>query len=333
MQIGPYTLDNNLMLAPMAGVTDRPFRQMCKRLGAGLVVSEMLSSNPKVWKSDKSRQRMDHQGESGIRSVQIAGADPELMAQAAQFNVSNGAQIIDINMGCPAKKVNKKMAGSALLQFPALVEEIVQAVVAAVDVPVTLKIRTGWDTDHRNGVEIARIAEANGIQSLAVHGRTRACMYKGDAEYDTIRAIKASVSIPVVANGDITCAAKARQVLDYTQADALMIGRGAQGNPWIFREILHYLQTGESLPAPGVDEVRSVMLEHVSNVHQFYGEFMGARIARKHVGWYLADHDKERRFRTQFNAIEDAQAQLDALNRYFDEIAAGATANIVSPAA
>ncbi len=294
MKIGQYVLDNNLMLAPMAGVTDRPFRQMCKRLGAGLVVSEMLSSNPKVWHTDKSKQRMDHTGEFGIRSVQIAGADPILMAQAAQLNVSNGAQIVDINMGCPAKKVNKKMAGSALLQFPKLVEEIIQSVVKAVDVPVTLKIRTGWDQDHRNGVQIAKIAQDNGIQSLAVHGRTRACMYKGDAEFETIAAIKQSVSIPVVANGDITSAKKAKRVLDLTQADALMIGRGAQGNPWIFREILHYLQTGEELPAPTIDEVRSVLLEHVGNVHQFYGEYKGARIARKHVGWYLADHDKER---------------------------------------
>ncbi len=333
MQIGPYKLDNNLILAPMAGVTDRPFRQMCKRLGAGLVVSEMLSSNPKVWKSDKSRQRMDHTGESGLRSVQIAGADPDLMAEAAQFNVGNGAQIIDINMGCPAKKVNKKLAGSALLQHPALVEEIIQAVVNAVNVPVTLKIRTGWDPENRNGVQIARIAESNGIQSLAVHGRTRACMYKGEAEYDTIKAIKQTVSIPVVANGDITCAQDAKQVLEYTNADALMIGRGAQGNPWIFREIHHYLQTGEMLPAPGINEVRSVLLEHVSNVHQFYGEFMGARIARKHVGWYLADHDKERLFRARFNAIEDAAQQLDELNHYFDQMVGGVVEKQISPAA
>ncbi|MCV2886275.1 tRNA dihydrouridine synthase DusB [Aestuariibacter sp. AA17] len=321
MQIGPYKLDNNLMLAPMAGVTDRPFRQMCKRLGAGLVVSEMLSSNPKVWNTDKSRQRMNHAGETGIRSVQIAGAEPQLMAEAAQFNVANGAQIIDINMGCPAKKVNKKLAGSALLQYPELVESIVQAVVNAVDVPVSLKIRTGWDPDNRNGVEIAKIAEANGIQSLAVHGRTRACMYKGEAEYNTIRAIKQNVSIPVVANGDITSAVKAKQVLDYTGADALMVGRGAQGNPWIFREILHYLQTGEILPPPTLDEVRHVLLEHVENVHAFYGAFMGAKIARKHVGWYLSEHDKEKRFRAEFNAIDDAQAQLEALNDYFDQMA------------
>lgn len=333
MQIGQYTLDNNLILAPMAGVTDRPFRQMCKRLGAGLVVSEMLSSNPRVWNTDKSKQRMDHTGESGIRSVQIAGSDPQLMAQAAQLNVNNGAQIIDINMGCPAKKVNKKMAGSALLQYPKLVEEIISAVVNAVEVPVTLKIRTGWDQDNRNGADIAQIAQDNGIQSLAVHGRTKACMYKGEAEFETIARIKQSVSIPVVANGDITCAVKAKQVLDYTKADALMIGRGAQGNPWIFREILHFLQTGESLPAPELDEVCSVMLEHVSNVHQFYGEFMGARIARKHVGWYLADHDKDRVFRRAFNAIEDAQQQLEQLERYFEQLASGELNHSMTPAA
>eukprot|EP00055_Hartaetosiga_balthica_P003667 m.140605 g.140605 ORF g.140605 m.140605 type:complete len:334 (+) comp31897_c0_seq1:35-1036(+) len=333
MQIGQYTLDNNLMLAPMAGVTDRPFRQLCKRLGAGLVVSEMLSSNPKVWNTDKSKQRMDHSGESGIRSVQIAGSDPQLMADAARLNVSNGAQIIDINMGCPAKKVNKKMAGSALLQYPELVEQIVQSVVNAVDVPVTLKIRTGWNTDNRNGVAIAKIAQENGIQSLAVHGRTRACMYKGEAEYETIAEIKQAVSIPVVANGDITCAEKAKQVLDYTKADAVMIGRGAQGNPWIFRQILHYLSTGEKLPAPDISEVRSILLEHVSNVHQFYGDFMGARIARKHVGWYLADHDMERVFRARFNVIEDAQQQLDALDTYFDQMADRNSSQSVSPAA
>lgn len=321
MKIGHYKLDNNLMLAPMAGVTDQPFRKLCKRMGAGLVVSEMLSSNPKVWQSEKSRQRMDHQGESGIRSVQIAGADPELMAQAAQFNVQNGAQIVDINMGCPAKKVNKKLAGSALLQHPQLVTDIIRAVVAAVTVPVTLKIRTGWDTNHRNGVEIARIAESEGIQSLAVHGRTRACMYKGEAEYDTIAAIKHALSIPVVANGDICDPKKAKQVLDYTGADALMIGRGAQGKPWIFKEIQHFLATGEVLPAPVVTEVKAILLEHVGHVHQFYGDFLGARIARKHVGWYLAQQDQDRTFRARFNAIEDTSLQLDTLALYFEQLA------------
>lgn len=320
MRIGPYELDNNLMLAPMAGVTDRPFRQLCKRMGAGLVVSEMLSSNPKVWNTAKSMARMDHTGEDGIRSVQIAGADPELMAQAAQFNVDNGAQIIDINMGCPAKKVNKKLAGSALLQYPELVESIIQAVVNAVDVPVTLKIRTGWDTDNRNGVDIARIAQDNGIQSLAVHGRTRACMYKGNAEYDTIRRIKAAVTIPVIANGDITSAQKAQDVLEYTGADGVMIGRGAQGNPWIFKQILHFLETGEDLAAPPLDEQHAVLREHVANVHAFYGDTTGVRIARKHVGWYLSEHDKERQFRQVFNALEQPHGQLDAIDDYFESL-------------
>ncbi len=332
MQIGPYKLDNNLMLAPMAGVTDRPFRQMCRRMGAGLVVSEMLSSNPKVWNTAKSMQRMDHTGEEGIRSVQIAGADPDLMAQAARFNVANGAQIIDINMGCPAKKVNKKLAGSALLQYPALVESIVQAVVDAVDVPVTLKIRTGWNTDNRNGVEIAQIAEQNGIQSLAVHGRTRACMYKGEAEYNTIKAIKEAISIPVIANGDITFPQQARYVLEHTGADGVMIGRGAQGNPWIFKQILHFLETGEILSAPPLSEQHQVLHEHVANVQAFYGEVMGVRIARKHVGWYLAEHDTDRQFRKTFNGIEQADVQLNALDDYFQSLQKRETRQI-SPAA
>tara|TARA_Y100000310_G_C20603788_1_gene774423 strand:- start:171 stop:1136 length:966 start_codon:yes stop_codon:yes gene_type:complete len=321
------------MLAPMAGVTDRPFRQLCRRLGAGLVVSEMLSSNPRVWNTAKSMQRMDHSGESGIRSVQIAGADPDLMAEAAKFNVANGAQIIDINMGCPAKKVNKKLAGSALLQYPDLVESIVRSVVDAVSVPVTLKIRTGWDTDNRNGVEIARIAQENGIQSLAVHGRTRACMYKGFAEYDTIRSIKQAVSIPVVANGDITSPEKAREVLEYTEADALMIGRGAQGNPWIFREVSHFLNTGERLAPPSLMEQHSVLKEHVTAVHAFYGAENGVRIARKHVGWYLMEHDKDRQFRKVFNALESAEEQLQAIDHYFNNVLPDGEARQISPAA
>ena len=317
----------------MAGVTDRPFRQLCRRLGAGLVVSEMLSSNPRVWNTAKSMQRMDHSGESGIRSVQIAGADPDLMAEAAKFNVANGAQIIDINMGCPAKKVNKKLAGSALLQYPDLVESIVRSVVDAVSVPVTLKIRTGWDTDNRNGVEIARIAQENGIQSLAVHGRTRACMYKGFAEYDTIRSIKQAVSIPVVANGDITSPEKAREVLEYTEADALMIGRGAQGNPWIFREVSHFLNTGERLAPPSLMEQHSVLKEHVTAVHAFYGLENGVRIARKHVGWYLMEHDKDRQFRKVFNALEYAEEQLQAIDHYFNNVLPDGEARQISPAA
>ncbi|NVK24626.1 MAG: tRNA dihydrouridine synthase DusB [Gammaproteobacteria bacterium] len=320
MQIGPYTLDNNLIVAPMAGVTDRPFRQLCRRMGAGLAVSEMLSSNPKVWKTDKSMNRMDHMGETGIRAVQIAGADPELMAEAAAFNEKNGAQIIDINMGCPAKKVNKKMAGSALMQYPELVEQIVKAVVKAVKVPVTLKTRTGWNPDNRNGVEIAKIAERNGIQSLAIHGRTRACMYKGEAEYNTIKEIKENVQIPVIANGDINSPQQAKRVLEFTNADGLMIGRAAQGRPWIFREVDHYLRTGHILAPPEKEEVRSIMLEHVGNLHQLYGDVMGPRIARKHVGWYLEDQDTDKSFRRRFNAIESHREQLDVLNAYFEQI-------------
>ncbi|AEP31548.1 tRNA dihydrouridine synthase DusB [Brumicola nitratireducens] len=320
MKIGPYILDNNLMLAPMAGVTDRPFRQLCKKMGAGLVVSEMLSSNPKVWNTVKSQLRMNHEGESGVRSVQIAGSEPHLMAQAAQFNVENGAQIIDINMGCPAKKVNKKLAGSALLQQPELVESIVKAVVDAVQVPVTLKIRTGWDTDNRNGVQIAQIAEANGIQSLAVHGRTRACMYKGNAEYDTIKKIKETISIPVIANGDILSVDDAKEVLRYTGADGIMIGRGAQGNPWIFRQISYFLSTGEYLSEPSIAEKLEVLTQHVQNVQQFYGDTMGVRIARKHVGWYVDKYDSDKRFRRAFNAIEDGENQIEALIAYFSSL-------------
>lgn len=317
MRIGPYPIENPVILAPMAGVTDLPFRQLCLELGAGLAVSEMLSSNPQVWATKKSQDRMGHADEPGVKAVQIAGSEPELMAAAAVHNVEHGAQIIDINMGCPAKKVNKKLAGSALLQYPKLVEAILTAVVAAVDVPVTLKIRTGWTPEHRNGVTIAQIAEQAGIQSLAVHGRTRACMYKGHAEYDTIKAIKAAVSIPVVANGDITTPEKAREVLAYTGADAIMIGRGAQGNPWLFREIAHFLATGEHLAPPTAHEVSRVVLQHVKRLHAHYGDFSGVRIARKHVGWYLQQQQPNADFRQQFLVIEDAAEQLDALANFF----------------
>ncbi|QDF73954.1 MULTISPECIES: tRNA dihydrouridine synthase DusB [Shewanella] len=319
MQIGPYQLKNQLIVAPMAGVTDQPFRNLCLRYGAALAVSEMLSSNPEVWDTDKSRQRMAHAGEDGIRSVQIAGADPDMMAHAAVVNVQQGAQIIDINMGCPAKKVNKKLAGSALLQQPEQVKAILQAVVAAVDVPVTLKIRTGWAPEHRNGVQIAQIAQDCGIASLAVHGRTRQCMYKGEAEYDTIRAIKQNVSIPVVANGDICTPEKARFVLEHTGADAVMIGRGAQGRPWLFREIQHYLETGKKLAPIEVDEKRQVMLEHLKNLYALYGEYKGLRIARKHVGWYL-DQEAQKPFRADFNRLETVEEQRSMLERYFDEL-------------
>lgn len=283
-----------------------------------MAVSEMLLANPDVWDTQKTRMRMDHSAEGGLRSVQIAGADPEMMAFAARYNVEQGAQIVDINMGCPAKKVNKKLAGSALLRQPDLVRSICQAVVNAVEVPVTLKIRTGWDPDNRNGEEIARIAEDCGIAALAVHGRTRSCLYKGEAEYDTIRAIKQAVSIPVVANGDIDSPEKARYVLDYTGVDAVMIGRAAQGRPWIFREIRHFLETGTKLPPPDREEVRTLMNEHVTNLHQFYGAYLGARIARKHVGWYLDEEETGREFRKHFNALDCADAQLNALEMYFD---------------
>ena len=283
-----------------------------------MAVSEMLLANPDVWDTQKTRMRMGHSAETGLRSVQIAGADPEMMAFAARYNVEQGAQIVDINMGCPAKKVNKKLAGSALLRQPDLVRSICQAVVNAVEVPVTLKIRTGWDPDNRNGEEIARIAEDCGIAALAVHGRTRSCLYKGEAEYDTIRAIKQAVSIPVVANGDIDSPEKARSVLDYTGVDAVMIGRAAQGRPWIFREIRHFLETGTKLPPPDREEVRTLMNEHVTNLHQFYGAYLGARIARKHVGWYLDEEETGREFRKHFNALDCADAQLEALEAYFD---------------
>ena len=318
MKIGPYQLANNVILAPMAGITDQPFRQLCCRMGAGMAVSEMLSSNPKVWETKKSQHRMLHNNEAGIRAVQIAGSDPEEMAYAAQVNAENGAQIIDINMGCPAKKVNKKLAGSALLKAPAQVEKIIQAVVQSVNIPVTLKIRTGWCENTRNGIEIAKIAEINGIQSLAIHGRTRCEFYKGAAEYDTIKAIKKAITIPVVANGDITSVEKAEQVLSYTGADAIMIGRGAQGRPWIFREINHFLKTGTHLSAPSMDEIGSILIEHVKELHTFYGEFMGVRIARKHVSWYMQWHDAKKTFRSVFNGLLSPAEQLESLNLYFN---------------
>ncbi|MCH2055508.1 MAG: tRNA dihydrouridine synthase DusB [Thalassotalea sp.] len=320
MKIGEYQLASNVILAPMAGVTDKPFRQLCCQMGAGLAVSEMVSANPKVWNTEKSKLRMVHSAEARIRSVQIAGSDPEEMAFAAQVNVESGAQIIDINMGCPAKKVNKKLAGSALLKEPSQVEQIVKSVVNAVDVPVTLKIRTGWCENTRNGIEIAKIADHNGIQSLAVHGRTRCDFYKGNAEYQTIKAIKQAISIPVVANGDITSAQKAKEVLDITGADAVMVGRGAQGRPWIFREINHFLRTGQLMDPPSLDEVRSILIEHVKELHQFYGDFMGLRIARKHVSWYMQTHEQGKAFRSSFNALESTSEQLESLSVYFDNL-------------
>lgn len=317
-RIGPYQIDSHVILAPMAGVTDRPFRQLCRALGAGLVVSEMVTSNAELWGSRKSSLRLDHRGEVAPIAVQIAGGDPEMMAEAARLNVDNGAQIIDINMGCPAKKVCKKAAGSALLKDEQLVADILRAVTAVVDIPVTLKFRTGWSTEERNAVRIARIAEDSGITALALHGRTRACGFSGAAEYDTIAAVVQAVNIPVFCNGDIDSAPKARQVLDYTGAQAVMIGRAAQGKPWIFREIEHYLRTGEQLPEPSLSEVRDILCNHLRELYSFYGDVMGPRIARKHVTWYLQTLAGNELFRKQFNHIEDAQEQHTSVQDFFE---------------
>ncbi len=321
VKIGPVTLRNNLVVAPMAGVTDRPFRQLCKRMGAGMAVSEMVASNSLLWGSEKTIRRGNHEGEVEPRVIQIAGSEPEMMAEAARYNVERGAQIIDINMGCPAKKICNVYAGSALLRDESLVRRIVEAVVRAVEVPVTLKIRTGWDRDNRNALAVARIAEDGGIRSLAVHGRTRACMYHGEAEYDTIRAVKRSVAIPVLANGDIDSPEKAKFVLDYTGADGVMIGRAAQGRPWIFREIEHFLKTGEKLPAPAVDEIREVLLAHLHDLYGFYGTARGVRVARKHIAWYTKGLSHSASFRARMNTLESAEDQLAAVRQFFDEVA------------
>lgn len=318
MRIGPYLLKNNLIVAPMAGVTDRPFRMLCKSMGAGMAVSEMVSSNSLLYGSEKTKRRANHEGEVDPISVQIVGADPKMLARAAQYNVDEGAQIIDINMGCPAKKICNVMAGSALLQDEALVARILEAVVGAVAVPVTLKIRTGWDKQNRNAIRIAKIAEASGIQALAIHGRTRACAYTGDAEYDTITAVKANVNIPVIANGDITTPEKARNVLQQTGADAVMIGRAAQGRPWLFREIEHFIKTGTHLPAPQVGDVHRVLLKHVYELYAFYGEHTGLRVARKHISWYTKGLIGSAHFRHQMNQLESSAEQLMAVNDFFD---------------
>ena len=322
MRIGTHTLKNRLVVAPMAGVTDRPFRQLCKKLGAGMAVSEMVTSNSLLYGSAKTQRRANHEGEVDPISVQIAGADPLLMAEAARYNVDHGAQIIDINMGCPAKKICNVMAGSALLKDEALVARILEAVVAAAgNVPVTLKIRTGWDKEHKNALTILKAAENAGIQALAIHGRTRACAYTGEAEYDTIKAVKAEAKIPVIANGDITTPEKAKYVLDYTGADAVMIGRAAQGRPWIFREIAHYLQTGRHLPLPEVTEIHTVLLEHVHDLYAFYGEVTGVRVARKHISWYTRGLVGASSFRHTMNLLDTPEAQLDAVNEYFAQAA------------
>jgi len=337
MRIGPYTIDPPLILAPMAGVTDKPFRQLCKQLGAGLAVSEMTISDPRFWNTGKSLRRMDHAGEPAPVSVQIAGTEPQQLARAARYNVDHGAQIIDINMGCPAKKVCNAWAGSALMRDEGLVARIVEAVVKAVDVPVTLKIRTGWDAGHRNAPVIARIAQDAGIAALAIHGRTRDQHYTGTAEYDTIAAIKAALSIPVFANGDIDSPQKAAQVLHATGADAVLVGRAAQGRPWIFREIAHFLATGEELPPPSISEVRQILLGHLHALHAFYGELQGVRIARKHLAWYVKNRPEQSTeemaaFRAVVNRAETAEAQLRLTVDYFDALEAAVPSGFATAA-
>jgi tRNA-dihydrouridine synthase B len=317
MQIGPYTLANPIALAPMAGVTDRPFRQLCRELGAGYVVTEMVTSNPQLRHTRKTSWRSDFEGEAAPIAVQIVGSEPEKLAQAAIYNVELGAQIIDINMGCPAKKVCGKLGGSALLSDTQLVQEILKAVVKSVDVPVTLKIRTGPDRGNRNGVEVARIAESCGVSALAVHGRTRADRFKGEAEYQTIREICDSISIPVFANGDLNSAPQAQQILDYTGAQGLMVGRGAQGNPWIFREFSHFLQTGEILSPPQEQEIYSVMCDHLNRLHQFYGAIHGVRVARKHIGWYLKNQPGSEHVLYDLMRVQTAEEQFQLLERHF----------------
>ncbi len=321
MNIGPFVLANNLFVAPMAGVTDRPFRQLCKSLGAGYAVSEMVTSRRDLWTSLKTSRRADHTGEVGPIAVQIAGTDAQMMAEAALYNIDRGAQIIDINMGCPAKKVCEKWAGSALMQNEPLALEIVEAVVKACsphNVPVTLKMRTGWSACHRNAVTLARAAEQAGVQMLTVHGRTREQGYTGHAEYDTIAAVKAAVRVPVVANGDITSPEKARDVLAYTGADALMVGRAAQGRPWVFREIVHFLATGEYLAPPLVAEVKRLLLDHLQAHYALYGDYTGVRTARKHIGWYVKTLPGGEAFRARMNLLDDCAVQTQAVADYFD---------------
>lgn len=317
MHIGPYEIKNRLLLAPMAGVTDRPFRQLCRRLGAGLTVSEMVSSNPDLRHSRKTCLRIDHRGEPGPVMVQIAGSDPELLAAAARYNMENGAQIIDINMGCPKKKVCNRAAGSALLRDEKLVARILNSVVNAVPVPVTLKIRTGWDNQSNNALMIAHIAEDCGIQALTVHGRSRASGFSGEAEYDTVTRIKSGLGIPVIANGDINSPDKTHDVFNKTGVDAVMIGRAARGNPWIFMQIDHFLKHGTHLPAPGIDKIRQVIKQHLENLYAFYGEYSGVRIARKHISWYCKNMDGAESFRSRINRIENTSEQLRLIDVYF----------------
>lgn len=320
MRIGSYELKNRILLAPMAGITDQPFRHLCAHYGAGLTFSEMMSTNPQVWHTEKSKLRLAHSEELGLNAVQIAGSDPLEMAQAAAINVAYGAEIIDINMGCPAKKVNRKLAGSALLQFPDLVERILKEVVNAVDVPVTLKIRTGWDKANRNCVQIGKIAEQSGIQALTIHGRTKECLFEGEAEYDNIRAVKQSISIPVIANGDIDSASKAKKVLEYTGADAIMIGRASLGNPWLFQAMEALVEHDTIIQTPSLREKCGHILRHIQELHQFYGEQKGYRIARKHVAWYLQGIQPDSVFRQTFNAINEPKEQLIVLEGFLNSI-------------
>lgn len=325
MNIGPYALANNVFVAPMAGVTDRPFRQLCKKLGAGYAVSEMVTSRRDLWDTLKTSRRANHDGEPGPIAVQIAGTDAQMMAEAAAYNLDRGAQIIDINMGCPAKKVCNKWAGSALMQDETLALQIIEAVVGACaphGVPVTLKMRTGWAQSHKNALTIARAAESAGVQMIAVHGRTREQGYKGLAEYDTIAEVKAALRIPVVANGDISSPEKARDVLAYTGADAVMVGRAAQGRPWIFREVTHFLATGSHLAPPLVADVKRLLLDHLLDHYQLYGDYSGVRTARKHIGWYVSSLPGGEAFRGRMNGLEDCQTQLDAVNEFFDVLGA-----------
>jgi tRNA-dihydrouridine synthase B len=321
MQIGRHKLPNRLIAAPMAGITDRPFRQLCKRLGAGMAVSEMVTANSALWNAPKTRRRCDHAGEVHPVSVQIAGGEPQMMADAAKRNVDLGAEIIDINMGCPAKKVCHRAAGSALLKDEHLVGQILDSVAGAVDEPVTLKIRTGWDEHCRNAVRVAQMAESAGVQAIAIHGRTRADFFNGEAEYDTIAEVKSRVGIPVIVNGDIDSPDKARQVLDRTGADAVMIGRAAQGRPWIFREIGYFLDQGKELGAPSPEEIQMLLIEHIQDLYAFYGEYTGVRVARKHIGWYTRTLDGGEQFRRRMNKIESAKQQILDIRQFFDYLA------------
>jgi tRNA-dihydrouridine synthase B len=330
MVIGPHVLPNNVFVAPMAGVTDRPFRRLCKALGAGHAVSEMAASNPRLWASEKTTRRLNHDGEGSPVAVQLAGADAHMLAEAARYNVDRGAQIIDINMGCPAKKVCNVACGSALLKDVSQVARILEAVVAAVSVPVTLKFRTGWDVPNRNAVQIARLAEASGIAALTLHGRTRQCGFTGRAEYQTIRDVKHAVTIPVIANGDIDSPEKARSVLAETGADAVMIGRAAQGRPWIFRETVHYLSTGSHLRPPRISEVRELLRDHLNDHYQFYGD-LGVRTARKHIIWYTRQLDGGRQFCEVMNAIDGCAEQAAAVDHFFAALGERSERLVYSP--